>query len=61
MANPHANRGKWPLKMDCYDHNELSIPIEEARELVQQPFYRWTLARISEEEYQKLKAAGKAH
>ena len=61
VQNPHANRDKWPLKMDCYDHSELSIPIEDARELVKQPFYRRTLARISEEECQKLKAAGKRH
>jgi hypothetical protein len=45
--------------MDCYDHSELSILIEDARELAQQPFYR-TLAPI-EEECQKLKAAGKPH
>lgn len=59
MQNPHANRDKWPLKMDCYDFKDHRIALEDARKIVEQPFYRRTLARISEEECQKLKAAAK--
>ena len=59
VQNPHANRDEWPLKMDCYDYEHLRIPLKDARKIVQQPFYRRTLARISEEQCQKLMAAGK--
>jgi hypothetical protein len=45
----------WNFQIPCEDHQVgVPVPIANIREVVRGPFYRQTLWRISDEQYQKL-------
>lgn len=53
--SPMTGIGAWVFQVPCTEHRSgRLVPLEKIRSVIRGPFYRQTLWRLSEDEYQKL-------